>query len=179
MNKIKFLLVVAFLVVLAAGAVVGMAIDRRLRTQTTVNPQRHHQGPWERINLSPEQREKMRIIWSDVDQLRKSRFEDRHQINQKRDQGIQDLLTPDQRTKYDAIQADYRAQVDAVEKKLQDAVHNAEDLTHAMLSPDQQKIYDDIRSRVGPPGMRRGGPRGGRGRPFSSPTTRPIPQVVQ
>jgi len=57
MNKVKFLLVLAFLVVLAAGAVVGMAVDRRLRTQVSVEqqntPHPHPMGAWRQFtNLS-------------------------------------------------------------------------------------------------------------------------------
>lgn len=180
MNKVKFLLVLAFLVVLAAGAVVGMAVDRKFRAAPGQGGAPHPHNPWAQFNnsLTSEQRDKMKTIWSEVEKLRESRFQMRRQLSQKRDQQIVELLTPDQRSKYDAIQTEYRAEVDQVEKNLLDEVHKAEEQTRAMLTPEQQKMYDDIRSRSGPPG-RRGGPfqRGGRGRPMSAPTTRPSPAI--
>jgi Spy/CpxP family protein refolding chaperone len=182
MNKVKFLLVLAFLVVLAAGAVVGMAVDRQWRTQgptaQPMGPHPHPPGPWGQFDrsLTSEQRDKMKAIWSVVDKERKERFTDHHQLAQKRDQAVLDLLTPEQRSKFDAIQAQYREDVDQVEKKLTDSVHHAEDQTRAMLSPDQLNLYENARAHGGPPG-RRGGPRGTRFRPMSGPTTAPSPAL--
>jgi hypothetical protein len=178
MNKVKFLLVLAFLVVLAAGAVVGMAVDRRLRTQVSVEqqntPHPHPMGAWRQFDqsLSADQRDKMKSIWTEVDKQRRDRFTDRRQLVQKRDQAVLDLLTSEQRARYDTIQEQYRADVDQIEKNLSDSVHHAEDQTRAMLLPEQQKLYEDARAHGGPPG-RRGGPRGNRPRPMSGPTTAP------
>ena len=182
MNKLKFLLVLAFLVVLAAGAVVGMALDQRFRLQSPTGqpngPHPHPPGPWGQFDrsLTSEQRDKMKAIWSEVDKERKERFLERHQLAQKRDQAVLDLLTPEQRTKFDAIQSQYREDVDHVEKKLTDSVHDAEDRTSAMLTPEQRALYDNARAHGGPPG-RRGGPRGSHFRPMSGPTTAPSPAL--
>jgi Spy/CpxP family protein refolding chaperone len=182
MNKVKFLLVLAFLVVLAAGAVVGMAIDRRLRAAVTTPVVQPHRGPWNDLSLTPEQQAKWRDIWSEVYKLRDDRFRTRRQLSQKREQEIQQFqqsLTSEQRTQYESIQKEYKEDVDAVEKRLADAVRNAEDQTRAMLTPEQQAKFEKMRERFGIPGGRRGGQRGERGRPFSSPTTRPAPESVQ
>ena len=174
MNKVKFLLVLAFLVVLAAGAVVGMAVDRRLRAESPMPPgPPHPRNPWAQFNssLTAEQREQMKTIWSEVNKQRDLRFQTRHQLSQKRDQQILEMLTPEERSKYEAIQNEYRAEVDQTERNLVDTVHKAEEQTRAMLSPEQQKIYDDLRARGGPPG-RRGGPHG-HPKTMSAPTTAP------
>jgi len=115
MNKVKFLLVLAFLVVMAAGAVVGMAVDRRLRVQTPIaDPLHHRESPFARLKLTSEQQQKILPLWAEVDKLRRSRFEDHRRLNQKREQEIQALLTPEQRTSYDAIQKEFRSEADAI-----------------------------------------------------------------
>src|SRR5215469_5218046 len=115
MNMVKFLLVLAFLVVLAAGAVVGMAVDRQLRN-APVSPTevpRPHPDPrasWKQFDqsLTSEQRDKMKTIWSEVDKARRDRFTVRRELAQKRDQDVLGLLSPEQRTKFDAIQQQYK-----------------------------------------------------------------------
>ena len=182
MNKVKFLLVLAFLVVLAAGAVVGMALDKHLRdfgpTAPGSTPHPHPMSAFRQFDqsLTSEQRDKMKPIWSEVDRERHKRFDDRRHLAQQRDQAVLDLLTPELRAKYDAIQAQYRSDVDQVEKNLADSVHHAEDQTRAMLSPDQLKLYEEARAHGGPPG-RRPGPRGPHFRPMSGPTTAPSPAL--
>lgn len=184
MNKMKFLLVLAFLVVLAAGAVVGMAVDRQLQktAPTAPPPKQGHrpQGP-SFPKLTDEQRTKMKEIWAPVDALRMERFRARSELDKKRTQDIQNILTPTQRDQYDAIQVRYREDVQKLESELQDAVKKAEEQTEAMMTPEQAKEYREWRQHAGPGrrgggGPGRGGPgRGGRerSRPTTAPTTAP------
>lgn len=188
MRMTKFALVLAFLVVMAAGAVVGMAVDRSmLRAQAPqVEPPRTRPAFPQFPKISPEQKAKIDEIWAAVDALRYQRFSARHELDVKRAQEIQALLTPDQKEKYEGIQTSYRQDVQKLEQNLQDAVKKAEEQTRAVLNDEQRAQYDKWRAamsnRHGPnrngPG-RNGGPGGGgrgrgmRGRPTTSPTTIP------
>lgn len=167
MNKVKLLLVIAFLMVLAAGLFVGMALDRHLHPPTVAQSPRS----LERLHLTHEQQEKMKAIWSEVGRLRDQRFQARHQLFQERDRQISDLLTAEQKQRYREIQDRYRTQVETLENNLQQAVHDAERQTREMLTPEQRPIWDDIRSHQGPP------PRSGssrrRSRGATAPTTQP------
>ena len=176
MKMTKVALVLAFLVVMAAGAVVGMAVDRSIPQQTQVTKPIHPRPPGPHFpQVSKEQSEEIRKIWSGVDALRQERFNTRHTIEAKRLEDIQNLLAtaPELKAKYDQIQSNYRADVQKVEDDFQKAVHKAEQDTLALMTPEQQKEYTDFMKQRGP---RRGGPgRGGPGRGMRDrrPTTNP------
>jgi Spy/CpxP family protein refolding chaperone len=186
MKMTKLLLVLAFLVVMAAGGVVGMAVDRQLPKPVPAAEPAHSRQPGPMYpKVSPEQKAKIDEIWAPVVKLREPRYQQRHALETKRSQDIQALLTPDQKEKYDAIQTAYRADVQRLEDALQDAVRTAETQTRAILNDEQRKQYDDwARRRGGGPGRggpgrggpgRGGPPRGGRdrSRPTTMPTTLP------
>ena len=190
MKMTKLVLVLAFLVVMAAGAVVGMAVDRSMLRAgaPTVPPPPTRPAFPQFPKINPEQKAKIDEIWAAVDALRYQRFTARHDLDVKRAQEIQALLSPEQKEKYEAIQTNYRLDVQKLEQNLQDAVKKAEEQTRAVLNDEQRKQYDIWRDamakRHGPgrngPG-RSGGPgRGGpgrgmrdRGRPTTNPTTLP------
>jgi hypothetical protein len=190
MKMTKFVLVLAFLVVMAAGAVVGMAVDRSiLRAEAPPVHQPPTRPAFPQFpKISPEQKAKIDEIWAAVDALRFPRFTARHELDVKRAQEIQAILSPEQNEKYEAIQTNYRLDVQKLEQNLQDAVKKAEEQTRAVLNDEQRAQYDKWRTamanRHGPgrsgPG-RTGGPGGGgrgrgmrdRGRPTSNPTTLP------
>ena len=180
MNKAKLLLVLAFLTVCAAGAVAGMAFDRHVRA-----PSGRHGGLSGVLNLTPDQQQKMKEIWSPVQKLREDRFRARHELGQQRDQAVLDLLTPEQKAQYDQIQQRFREQVAVQENQMQQAVHDAEGQTREMLTPAQQARYDELRSHMNQMRMNPGGPRGGpfpgfpRHRDHSHPTTAPSSNVSQ
>jgi len=175
MSNVKLFLVLAFVMVCAAGAGVGMIVDQRLRLVTP--PPEHPRGPMEQLKLTPDQRDKMRVIWSEVGKLREERFRDRRVLSQTRDTQILALLTPDQKAVYDKIQDSYRASVKDAEDSLQKAVHDAEDQTRAILTPEQQAHYEEIRKNFGVPGDRRRG--GGRNREHNHSTTQPATMPAQ
>jgi Spy/CpxP family protein refolding chaperone len=178
MSNVKLFLVLAFVMVCAAGAGVGMIVDQRLRPVIPVAEPHHDRGgPMEQLKLTPDQRDKMRIIWSEVGKLRDQRFRDRRELSQKRDSQILALLTADQKAAYDKIQESYRTSVKEDEDSLQKAVQIAEDQTRAILTPEQQAHYEEIRKNFGVPGDRRRG--GGRNREHNHSTTQPATMPAQ
>src|SRR4051812_11723439 len=105
MKMTKFVLVLAFLVVMAAGAVVGMAVDRSLRVKVPPTEKPHSRPSFPPFpKVSPEQKAEIDKIWEAVENLRNQRFTSRRQLDLARAQKIQAILTPDQRIQYDAIQ---------------------------------------------------------------------------
>lgn len=153
MIRAKYVLVLAFLTVCAAGAGVGMVVDRHVYAPPPREPRR---GLGAILNLNPEQQEKMKSIWSHVEQVRNQTFHQRHDIEQQRENDVVSLLTKEQKDKYDQIQQRHREQVDALKTEMGQAVREAEQETRAMLTPEQQKKYDDFRAKMGP---FHGGPR--------------------
>jgi len=146
MRKAKFLLLLAFVMVCAAGAVVGMVVDRRV----TAPPPGPRGGPFRALNLTPDQQEKMKSIWSDVVRLREQRFQSYHDLEIKRHQDIADLFSayPELKARYQQIQKDYADQVKELEDHLQQSVRDAEQRTHDILTPEQQKKYDEVREQM-------------------------------
>ncbi|HEY8751833.1 MAG TPA: hypothetical protein VIM11_27880 [Tepidisphaeraceae bacterium] len=191
MKMTKLLLVVAFLVVMAAGAVVGMALDQKFRIAAQVEV--HPQSPTTRRGgpmfpkLSQDQLKLMNEFWAPVAKLRDPRRETFQRLDKERDQAIQDLLTPPLqdhlKEQYNAIQARHRQAIDDLETLTREAVTKATEQSRAIMTEEQKKQYDEYLRRFGPRGAAgpgrggpgRGGPqRGGpRMRPTSGPTTAP------
>jgi Spy/CpxP family protein refolding chaperone len=177
MSNVKLFLVLAFVMVCAAGAGVGMIVDQRLRPIPPVVD--HPRGPMEELKLTPDQRAKIGPIWSEVKRLRDKRLPDHQEFAKKRDGDIAALLTTEQKAAYDKIQASYHASMKESDDALQQAVHKAELETHAILTPEQQAHYDEIGKRFGRPGNgRRGGPRN-RDRDHNRSTTQPSTMPAQ
>jgi hypothetical protein len=158
MNKAKLLLVLAFIVVCAAGAVVGTAVDRRVRPTPVVAP-----FDW----LTPEQAAAMKGIWSPVGELRRKVFGERRQLDHERRDEFEKLLTPEQLTLYKKVQQDYEAKFKALDDQLHQAEHDADAKSRALLTPDQLHRYENVRAKMGgSPGM---GPPPGFGPPGMGP----------
>lgn len=163
MSKTKIILAVTFLLVFAAGAVVGTV-------RPLVPGASHHGGPGEsrgswiarELSLTPDQQEQMRRIWAE--QAPGTRERDhgdrRREFQRQRDDAIKAMLTDEQRTKYDAIQKEYTDHLADLSKERQAAFQQAVERTKAILTPQQVEKYDALlkkRTEGGGPG----GPGGG------------------
>lgn len=145
MNKAKVLLVLAFVAVCAAGAVVGTAVDRQVRPVTVEDPLH--------LGLTTEQAAQMTAIWDPVGELRRKTFGERRQLDHERREQFEKLLTPEQLAVYKKIQQDYEAKFKAIDDQLRQASHDADVKSRALLTPEQLKKYDELRAKMGPPGM--------------------------
>lgn len=110
--RARAVIVLAFLLALGAGVVVGIAADRRVPlpiapapvTPTPAPPPAPRSWLKDELKLTPEQEEQMRAIWSDA--MRgpgKSAAEDRWKLQRERDAKILKLLTPEQKAEYDRL----------------------------------------------------------------------------
>jgi Spy/CpxP family protein refolding chaperone len=195
MKKAKVLLVLAFLLVCAAGVVVGTAVNTA-RPQITERPQPEFRD----LNLSSEQQKEMHDIWNKFAKQRGPLFQKRHQLDQQREESFRAMLTPEQLSEYEQIQRTFEQQKKECDEEVHKLYRAADDATRQILSPEQQKKLDEVRQRMphekhGPgmgPGM--GGPGMGSGmggppfphhehhrsstwpstRPSANPTTAPL-----
>ena len=156
MSKTRIILVICFLAAFGAGVVTGEVLARVRRP----GPRK----PWieEELNLTGEQREKMREIWSEVmGKLREFR-RDRHQaLQEERDEAIQNLLSVQQKTEYAEILKIYARESAALDEAAGKAFEEATRRTKELLTEQQLKAYDRmLQERAG---RRRHGSRGSRG----------------
>jgi hypothetical protein len=145
MNKAKLLLVLAFIVVCAAGAVVGTAVDRRVRPVAVEDPLH--------LGLTPDQSAAMKAIWEPVGELRQKVFGERRQLDHERHDEFEKLLTPEQLSLYKKIQQDYEAKSKALDDQFRQVLHDADVKSRALLTPDQVARYNEIRAKMGSHGM--------------------------
>ena len=142
MTKAKILLVLAFIVVCAAGVVVGTAVDWRVRPAPV-------RGPFDPLHLSHEQEAQVRAAWEQVAQQRGKMFHERRQAEDRRWDAIQKLFTPEQKQQYDQIQNEYHQQTRELEDQLSSAVAQATDKMKTILTPEQFKKWDQMRKDHG------------------------------
>ncbi len=102
----------------------------------------------EELDLTPDQRHEIQRIWSDVAENHKPvSISELQKADAARWQAIDQLLTPQQRTKYAQIQEQFEARVQELEQGNRDRVARAEDQTRQLLTPAQREKYDQLLAR--------------------------------
>ena len=102
MNKTRIIILVSFALVFAAGAAVGLLVAR------SAQPPRR--GSWlaHEFDLTPEQQEQMRKIWSEVmSSARRNGRERRQALRTERDKAVQALLSEEQKVQYEEVMQEY------------------------------------------------------------------------
>lgn len=183
-------LMLAFVLTLGAGVVVGVAAGRHnppseQQTPATTHPAEGRSGGLpEALGLNTEQREKLKAIWTEATQgpSRKANSAKRSQLMKERDEALYNLLTDEQKQQYQKELADYSAKLAELDKEREKAFQEAVDHTKLMLDDKQREKYEqflkdhqhgdhDRQSHGGQHG--RNGP--GRGGPrFMEPRTQPF-----
>jgi Spy/CpxP family protein refolding chaperone len=173
MNRLKLLIAILFLIALGTGIVVGMGVSR--------TPKAHERGSWlaEELNLTPDQSEKIKAIWSDISRPGQSSFDRRRQYQRERDEALLGLLTPEQRAAYGTIVDKYNLQIAELNHEREQAFQAAVESTKDILTESQRAKYDEILRRgfrggrgEGPGGPGRGGDGFGRGEGWHGSSTR-------
>lgn len=178
----RLTVVIGFVVTFVAGLMVGM--ERRsaapLAPQASTQPSRPPRGWWVgELNLTPDQQEQMRQIWSEAARFGGREQEDRRRLyRQERDDAIVALIRPEDAAKHEQILRDYAEKMAALDSEWRSSYENAVERTKRILTPVQREQYETILKRH-PPGP--GGPRerdrgprgdrdkGGRGREHGRP----------
>jgi cell division protein ZapA (FtsZ GTPase activity inhibitor) len=113
----------------------------------------------EQLNLTAEQQEQMHKIWSGVDASARQHFEQRRAFAEDRDKAIAELLTPEQKPKYDQIRQDYDRKLAELSQERKLADDQAVEKTKQILVGDEVAKYEELIKR-----QRERGPGGARGR---------------
>ncbi len=138
MRKVHVIISVTFVLALFAGAMVG-ALSARL-------PESHEARSWmtDQLDLSPEQREQMRAIWSELSKNRPRESESRRAVEKQRTDEIVALLSPEQKAKYDAINQSFSQKLQDLSKQREQALADAQEKTRQILSPQQWAKYEQL-----------------------------------
>ena len=157
----------SFAVVFAAGVAVGLVLAWSARAS--------HRRSWlaGELDLTPQQREQMREIWSQPDQRAqmRSHFERSRAIREQRDEALRALLTEEQKARHDELLQEYEQQLNELNEERRKAFEEKVQRTKEILTEPQRKKYEELLGRG--PGPRRrseeGWPQGRGGEPGSGP----------
>lgn len=171
MNRFRVWIVTSLILAAGAGLAGGMAIEH-FRDGNRRGGRPHEPGILRELNLTDAQKAKILPIWEEV--LRSGRRppspELLDQAREELESKLDALLTEDQRKQYRQYQADYDVKLQSMRKSLDEVFGPAEQQTRELLTPEQQKKFDEIRERMrkAPPQRDFGGGRG-RGGPGKGP----------
>jgi Spy/CpxP family protein refolding chaperone len=143
----KVVVVVGFLVAFAAGFVVGSQ-SRHPAAVPATRPSHH--GGWlvAELNLTPQQQEQMKQIWSETAwRGGGDREERRRKLAEARDQAIAALIRPEDKGRYDRIVKDYAEQMAAMDREWRGSFQAAVERTKQILSPEQRAKYEELLQR--------------------------------
>jgi cell division protein ZapA (FtsZ GTPase activity inhibitor) len=153
-NKARAAVLFAFLIALGAGIVGGMLISRlpMLSTAAGAQPVTAQSPLTEMLQLSPDQSEKMRMIWQEAQGKAQTALAQVQALQKGRDDALVAILTTDeQRAKYEKVTKEYAKQFEEVIGQRDHVFQDAVEQTRQILSPQQQKKYEEVlRTRLGP-----------------------------
>ena len=134
MTKAKLILIIAFVVTLAAGVVAGFT----LRSLT------HHSRRSFVEGLTAAQKAKMDEIWNAVRRnSREVQNEQRKEFQKQREEAVRALLTAEQRVKYDEILKDHAGKMAELGNAREKAFQEAVEKTKLILNAEQRNKYEE------------------------------------
>ena len=147
MTKARVIVVICFVLTFIAGVAAGLIVGRFGKTT--------QRGSWltRELKLTPEQREKMRQIWSQSMTSFPKQREQRNALVKEREERIHALLNKDQRVKYDEVMRDYANKSAALADERKKQFEAAQEQTKQILTEEQQRKYEELMKRQ--PGFRR------------------------
>jgi len=172
-SNLKLVILLGFVLIFAAGITVGRSPALKDQPQLK-GPGHEHSWLSNQLHLSSQQEAQMKSIWSDPSITRPDIPKLCREADHQRDEAIRDMLTPDERAKYEQIQREHDATIAAVFAEKSQAMRDAEDKTRLMLSEEQRKKYDEIlkaHGHHGPPVRRRARGNGPAQAPAAAPQT--------
>jgi Spy/CpxP family protein refolding chaperone len=156
-TRVQALLIGLTVLALGAGVAAGM-LASRATPPASGNPTTGPAAPIDRtplvqeLNLTPEQRDRMREIWEGVRGQVHETFEDAKQLQRQRDDALVALLTDEQKAQFEKISQDFKNQFDDLAKKRDKVFQSAVKRTKQLLNDEQRKRYEAIlKNSVGGP----------------------------
>lgn len=141
----RLLLIIGFVFSFGAGVLLGPRLMRATQTTPATQPSRRDGWLTSELNLTAQQQEQMKKIWSETAH-RGSREQDerRRQIRKDRDDAIAALIPAAEKEKFDAVLKTYADQQAAMDKEWKVSFEAAVEKTKQILNPDQRKKYEDM-----------------------------------
>jgi Spy/CpxP family protein refolding chaperone len=172
-NRLKLAILLGFVIVFAAGLTVGRS---HTIPAPVVEPPEEFPNFKSKLELTEIQEQQMQKIWRDARSRSDQLAQGFHEFDRMRDDSVTELLTPEQKQKYDEIQRKRDAQVSALHGEISKMMESAQKETEAILTPEQLPKFKEIVKQHGrhhgpPPPMWMGGPPHHHGRPGAD--TRP------
>lgn len=155
----KLLLVMSFVLTLCAGIVVGMGLSKQVVADPGVRPQDPvttkqatpppppNPGSWfvKELNLTSEQSEQMKQIWSQaMEGPGRELFDKRRELYRDRDAAIEALYSPEQKSERERLKKDYEQKLAENSKEREKIVQAAVEKTKAMLNATQRTRYEQM-----------------------------------
>ena len=139
MTTTKLIVIVCFCAAFGAGLGTGVAVTR------LGAPPRH--GSWleHELNLTPQQREQMHQIWSQViSPPGPQQREQRQALQKERDDAVRGLLKEDQKAPYEEVMKKYAEKLAVLEDVRKKAFDEAVERTKQILTESQRKKYEEL-----------------------------------
>lgn len=164
MTKARTMVVVCFLAAFAAGIGAGLLVARQRHGP------RHRSFLVRELDLTSEQAEKIRAIWSGVrEALGPGRTEARRALETEREEAVRALLTKDQVARYDQVLEAFRRKREQMAEERKRRFDKAAEQTKEVLTEAQRLKYEKLLE-----GRRKRGRRPGR-RGFGRPEDAGVP----
>ncbi|HEY1683315.1 MAG TPA: hypothetical protein VGG19_01010 [Tepidisphaeraceae bacterium] len=145
MTKTTLTILLGFLLMFAAGAVVGM-----VQSKAVFGPPPPHDRSWlaEQLQLTNAQKQQIQQIWADsMPRNREQAMEQRHALQKQRNDAIRTLLTPAQLAQFEKIEQQYETASSDLQKERGKAVQEAIAKTKLILNDEQRAKYEEILKR--------------------------------
>jgi Spy/CpxP family protein refolding chaperone len=146
-HKATLVLFAVSVLALAAGVVAGTLASRMPASPSLTSD---HSLLSDTLQLTPQQRDKMRTIWEGVRDTAHQFGEQAQQLQRQRDDAVFALLNDEQKAKYNELTTECAAKISGINTRRESAFKDAVQQTEAILTPAQRTAYEQlIKERVG------------------------------
>jgi Spy/CpxP family protein refolding chaperone len=138
-TKTKIIVLVSFALVFAAGTAVGILVQR------SAPKPRHRPEPFAGLDLSAQQREQMREIWSErTGPGRPQMSERRRELEEEREEAFRALLTEAQEEQYEALIQEYEEKFAELYLERRKAFEEKLERTKEILTEPQREKFEEF-----------------------------------
>jgi len=150
-SRSKILVLCAFVLTLAAGAVVGVLTSRLSKAGVGTTPAQANRSPLAAaLDLTPEQSAQMQKIWEKVRDSASDCVRQAQALQLERERSFEGLLSEQQKIQYDKIKTSYNARIEALDSQRNASFQAALQQTQRILTETQRAKYEKIlRERTG------------------------------
>ncbi len=141
----RLLLIIGFAFSFGAGVLLSPRLMHSAQVTPATQPSRRESWLTTELNLTVQQQEQIKKIWSETAHRGGREQEDRRlQIRKDRDDAIAALIQPQDKEKFDLALKTYTDQQAAMDKEWRASFEKAEEKTKQILNPDQRKKYEEM-----------------------------------